>query len=260
MNPGEQFEIDAYNYLTNQYPAAKFSYKGGMDSTVSDIEVVKKDGSSYFIEAKSPAAQSGQFVVLPDLETQSFFFSPRNKSEENELTDMIIAYMNQDFDKFNNAGTSGEKLDIDQSIFIKWIVQHYLERGVKYFISYKNGYVVLPIRKFADYFDISATFRVKGSGSSSLPKKYYEPAKEIIGSYYNTMLREEEGKLYATIKGQLSETRFPYENFKIYLSEKGSGNYEIRKLSNTYNMNVIFDIKIKKKQDPADLLEFESDL
>ena len=40
----------------------------------------------------------------------------------------------------------------------------------------------------------------------------------------------------------------------------GNDTYEIRKLSNTRNMTVIFSIKLKKSQDINDLAEFEIDL
>ena len=49
-------------------------------------------------------------------------------------------------------------------------------------------------------------------------------------------------------------------DYTYYLSEQNSGDYEVRRLSNTYNMNVIFSIELIKTQDENDLEEFESDL
>ena len=54
--------------------------------------------------------------------------------------------------------------------------------------------------------------------------------------------------------------RFPINSNTFYLSDLGNDTYEIRKLSNTRNMTVIFSIKLKKSQDINDLAEFEIDL
>ena len=141
MRPGEAFEIQCYEYLCRMYQLkeAKFVRKGGMDSTTSDIAVLKNRRVDYYIEAKDAAAQSGQFVLLPDKSTRQFIFSPRNHSEPNEMTKIIIDYMNADFDRFNNAGTAGQPLSIDQNVFSNWIIRHYKERNVKYFISKKGS-------------------------------------------------------------------------------------------------------------------------
>lgn len=54
MRPGEEFEKRCYAYLKKFYEsgATFFDYKGGMDSTVSDIAVVKNGHIDYYIEAK----------------------------------------------------------------------------------------------------------------------------------------------------------------------------------------------------------------
>ena len=48
--------------------------------------------------------------------------------------------------------------------------------------------------------------------------------------------------------------------YKYYLSKQSNNIYEVRCLSNTYNMNVIFSVQLKKEQDSSDLVMFESDL
>ena len=102
MNPGEAFETRCYEYLKAFYVAknAKFERKGGMDSTTSDIAVIKNNKVDFYIEAKDSPAQSGQFVLLPDESTKTFVFSPKNHSEPNELTNIMIEYMNQNFERF----------------------------------------------------------------------------------------------------------------------------------------------------------------
>lgn len=163
MKPGEKFELESFEYLKDNYSNnnIKFIHHNTTDSTKSDIEVFINGKSKFFIEAKDMAAQSGQFVLLSNDDEKLFTFSPRNKSVPNEMTNIIIEYMNKNYDRFNNAGTSGEKIDIDASIFVKWIIEHYKEKKVKYFISKKNNIIILPIDKFGDYFEVSANFRIK---------------------------------------------------------------------------------------------------
>jgi hypothetical protein len=264
MNPGEAFEIRCYEYLKKAYENrnAIFERKGGMDSTTSDIAVIKNQEVDFYIEAKDATAQSGQFVLIPDVESQTFKFSPLNHSEPNEMTDIIINYMNQNFDKFNHAGTSGEQIDIDTNVFSGWIVNHYKDKNVKYFISYEKGYVILPIRKFAAYFDIKATYRIKKSGSNDPAKKDFDYIKTVISKKYpSAIFSEDKKKLFAVITENIVQDRIEIENNTYYLSPQEKENtYRIKKLSNTYHMNVIFSIRLKKHQDSVDLDEFESDL
>lgn len=264
MNPGEAFEKRCFEYLKQFYKdkQSTFDRKGGMDSTTSDIAVLKNNQVDYYIEAKDSPAQSGQFVLLPDEETETFVFSPRNHSEPNAMTNIMIEYMNQDFQKFNNAGTSGQQLDIDTEVFAGWIVEHYKDRNVKYFISYDKDYVILPIRKFAAYFDVIAKYRIKKSGSSDPAKKDFNLLKQIISNKYPSASFTEEGKqLLVHLSTPPSEDRFQHENYTYYFSQQEvSGVYRLKRLSNTYNMNVIFSIQLKRNQDTNDLNEFEDDL
>lgn len=263
MRPGEAFETECYEYLKRTYKttSSDFYHEGGMDSTKSDIAVIKNGHIDFFIEAKDTAAQSGQFVLLPDEDSESFVFSPRNHSEPNEMTDIIIAYMNNSFHRYNNAGTAGEILGIDTSVFSRWIINHYKDKNVKYVISYGRGFVILPIRKFNDYFDISAKYRIKKSGSGEPAKRDMDAVKQVIKNLYPTASFVIVGKkLFARFSTRLSVDTFQLGKYSYYLSEQNSGVYEIRRLSNTYNMNVIFSIKLIKSQADADLREFESDL
>lgn len=260
MRPGEAFEIECYEYLTEKY-GNRFCHEGGMDSTKSDIAVIKNNCVAFFIEAKDTAAQSGQFVLLPDEDTETFVFSPKNKSEQNEMTDIIIDYMNQDFDRFNSAGTAGESLDIDTDVFSEWIIHHYIDKGVKYVISYRHGYVILPIEKFNKYFNISAKYRIKKSGSGEPANRDIPEVRRIISSVYPSAELYKQGKkLFANIPNRIFTQRFVLGKYTYYLSKQEPNVYEVRRLSNTYNMNVIFAIQLKRSQDEADLIRFESEL
>ncbi len=263
MKPGEQFELRCYEYLKEFYKTKKtdFYHEGGMDSTKSDIAAIKNGKIDFFIEAKDALAQSGQFVLLPDKEREFFVFSPRNHSEPNEMTDIIIDYMNSDFHRFNNAGTAGESLDIDTSVFADWIVEHYESKNVKYVISFGEDYIIFPIRKFEQYFNIIANYRIKKSGSGKPANKDIHTVKQAIKDYYTAAkFIQEEKKLFVNIPKEITKDRFTVGKYTYYLSAQGNDIYEVRKLSNTYNMNVIFSIKLIKTQDENDLQEFISDL
>lgn len=265
LGPGEEFERRCLEYLRRIYSkkGVSFEGEGGMDSTTSDIAVVKNDAVDFYIEAKDSPAQSGQFVLLPDEESKTFVFSPRNKSKKNDLTDIMIRYMNQHFDQYKDAGTSGKEIDIEPNVFAEWIIEHYRDKNVKYFISHDENYVIFPIRKFAEYFDILASFRVKKSGSGHPAKKDIAVLESIIKDMYPTALFKYDGKnMYVILEEPLTQKRFEYGDYEYYFSDvnQPADQYNITKLSNTRNKNVIFRIELKKRQDSDDLDEFEADL
>ena len=98
MRRGESFELESLNYLKEYYSyndSIQYVHHKTTDSTHSDIEVLINGESKFFIEAKDTNAQSGQFVLIPNDESQTFLFSPRNKSNPNSITDIIITHMNE---------------------------------------------------------------------------------------------------------------------------------------------------------------------
>lgn len=260
MKPGEQFELEALTYLKNNYSlnGIVYDHTDTADSTRSDIEVIKNGQSAFFIEAKDTAAQSGQFVLLPDTENRRFVFSPRNKSVPNEMTDIIINYMNSEFDRFNSAGTAGEALGIDSNVFTKWIIEHYREKNVKFVISKKANMIICPIEKFGDYFEVSANFRIKKSGSSEPSVGNVAPVKSELLRLYNISDTQQVGKkLFVRTSPSLSKARFDFGNYTYFLSpQEETGFFEVRQLSNTRNKNVIFTINVKQEQVQSDLTSF----
>lgn len=268
MRPGEQFESDSLDYLRKNYgkEGIVFVPHNTSDSTSSDIEVVINGHSEFFIEVKEASAQSGQFVLLSDDTTRSFIFSPRNKSLPNEMTDLMISYMNKDYDGFNAAGTAGKRLEIDPDIFTKWIIEHYRERKVKYVISKRDHMIICSIEKFGDYFEVSACYRVKTSGSSEPSAKNADAViKELkkrfnITNVYKQTVKGKK-KLFANAPSNLSGTRFTVGNYTYFLAPKDdAGLFEVRQLSNTHNSNVIFSINVKQEQLEIDLEQFKSEL
>ena len=154
--------------------------------------------------------------------------------------------MNKNFDEFREAGTAGKDIDMPDgsNIFANWIMQMYTAKGVELFIT--NNYTILPISSFSDYFEVSAKYRIKRSGSSNVGKSRIKLVTEYINShnYSTTDFYTNGDKLFVSSTQQLHNQRFIIEGNEYMFSLRGE-EYEIRKLSNTYNANVIFSIKYK---------------
>lgn len=247
MKKWEQFEIDCTKYLNEEFGEyATFTHQGRSDSTIPDIKVETNNNTEFYIEAKNSPAQCGQFVLQADETTNTFSYSKKNKSKENEFSKKIVDFMNNNFTTFVNAGTSGEEIDTDncEDLFASWIINNYKEKNVKLIIT--NNYILLPLEKLPDYFKIKGKFRIKKSGSSKPPKKYYDDIKQILSQKYNIFEHEEKDGRYLVNTTQ----KFIHEKFKIgkytyAFMDIDNDLYEIRKLSNTFNTNVIFSICLK---------------
>lgn len=241
----EDFEIECTNYLNDRFGAyARFAHQGGSDSTVPDIFVQTKSGKSFYIDAKHSPAQCGQFVLLPDIENCTFEYSRQNVNRINTYAKRIMNHMDNQFDEYREAGTAGKDIDMSNGSFIfsDWIVQAYQEKGAKFFIT--NNFTILPIERFQEYFDVTAKYRIKRSGSSSVGKSRISPVLNYIEShdYTITESRVDGDKMFVESRRNLHNTRFVLQQYEYMYSQRGD-EYEIRKLSNTYNANVIFSIK-----------------
>lgn len=243
----EEFEIQCTDFLNSRFGAyARFYHQGGADSTVPDILVETNSGKSFYIDAKHSPAHCGQFVLLPDLETRTFEYSRLNVNRINRYAEMIMNYMNEDFDAFREAGTAGKDIDIPNGsdIFSEWIIQTYKDKGAEFFIT--NDYTILPIDGFRDYFDVTAKYRIKRSGSGNVGKSRLNLVMDYINTldYIITDSRIAGDKLYVVSPQNIHDQRFILRGIEYMFSLRGN-EYEIRKLSNTYNANVIFSIKHK---------------
>lgn len=241
----EEFEIQCTDFLNSRFGAyARFFHQGGENSTVSDILVETKSGNSFYIDVKHSPAQCGQFVLLPDLDTGTFKYSHLNVNRINRYTEMIMDYMNEDFNAFREAGTAGKDIDMPNGsdIFAAWIIQVYKDKGVEFFIT--NNYTILPVERFRKYFDITATYRIKRSGSGNVGKSRLKPVMDYIltHDYIITDSRVAGDKLFVISPQHLHDHRFIFHGIEYMFSLRGD-EYELRKLSNTYNANVIFSIK-----------------
>lgn len=245
MSTWKDFEISATDYLNKAFgDYAVFTHQGEEDSTVPDILVETNTGKSFYIEAKHSPAQCGQFVLLPDISTESFTYSPQNVNHLNVYAKEIISLMDNEFEEFKEAGTAGKDINLPESVFVDWIIDSYKAKGVKFIIT--NDNTILHLEDFGKYFTVSAKYRIKRSGSSSVGKSRINPVKDYIISHaYNVdTSRVEDDKLFVESRSNLHNTRFYLAQYEYMFSQRGD-EYEIRKLSNTFNANVIFSIEKK---------------
>lgn len=244
MSAWNQFEIDSTNYLNNLFGQyATFTHHGGSDSTISDIYVETKSGKTFYIDAKHCPAQCGQFVLLPNIQTQKFEYSKQNINPLNPYAEQIITHMNNNFEVFKEAGTAGKTIEIDSNIFVNWIKSAYKHKKTYLFIT--NNFALIPINAFEKYFYVTAKYRIKRSGSSSVGKTHISEVKAYIDNNYKIKDFLINGsKLFVSSKQNLHNSRFILNGYE-YMFSLRDNEYEIRKLSNTYNANVIFSIDIK---------------
>jgi hypothetical protein len=249
MKNWEKFELECTEYLNSSFGEyAKFTQEGGSNSTVSDIFVETADGN-FYIDVKHSPAQCGQFVLLPDKISHTFKYSEKNNHKINNASQQIIEHMNNHFDDFKNAGTAGKEIvmEDDQNIFSDWIIQTYKEKGTEFFIT--NNNTIIPLEQFQKYFNVTATYRVKRSGSSHPNPNSINNITEHLISFYNIRSEDieftDDGHLLVTSASNLNNVRFQLEDYE-YMFSRRDDNYEIRRLSNTYNANVIFSIKLKE--------------
>jgi hypothetical protein len=99
------------------------------------------------------------------------------------------------------------------------------------------------------YFDISATYRIKRSGSADVPQREREQIiREIKNIFPNSCEKQIAGDkhLYLEPDENMKNARFEFDGSEYYInaSEKG---YVVKKLSKTCNRNVIFSISLIKE-------------
>lgn len=248
--------------ISNFSEEATFTLEGGSNSTVSDILVETVGGKKFYIEVKQPQSQSGQFVLLPNIHDKKFVFSSLNKTKPNEATNTIIEHMNNSFESFSKAGTGGRSLDIDSKVFDQWVMDYYTSKGVKYFITKGVDYIIFPTNKLASYYDVTAKYRVKRSGSSQPSSKYRSLVISELSSNYGAgnVVTEGSRVFLKNVVKNVDKTRFQLGDYEYYFASKNDGYYEVRQLSKTFNMNVIFGMSLKREQNLVDLIKFKTEL
>jgi hypothetical protein len=255
-----EFEVVCLAYLRQRYspPGVEYHRHGESNSTKSDIEVTTPKGT-FYIEAKMPIAQAGQFVVLFDAD--GFVFSPLNKDFQNEYSNQLINIMNSSPEVYADPGTKGSPLLAPQSQLVGWVETHYQNKNVKFLISQNNAgyFVIIPVDKIGEYFKVSAIYRVKRSGSSYPSLANTPEIRKAMGNSI-TDLNFVGKRLIVRAEGFSDKDRVIGNNYTYQLNLIRPNTFEVRRLSNTANANVIFSVELKQEQDPKDLATFVSKL
>ena len=242
----QDFESNCTDFLNDTFGEyASFIQEGGSDSTIPDIKVITRRGV-FYIDVKHCPAQCGQFVLLPNIAAGRFEYSPLNVNRINNSARRIMEYMNEAFDEFREAGTAGKDIDMinGSEIFANWIIQTYKNKGAEFFIT--NNYKIVRVDDFSECFNVSAKYRIKRSGSSSVGKSRIAAISRYLKDEFDsiTSINTQGDKLFVEAACNLHGTRFIYGDYEYMISQRDDV-YEIRKLSNTYNANVIFSIQLK---------------
>jgi hypothetical protein len=261
------FEIDCEQYLNTNVntPLVSFKCKGGSDAHDNDIYIFKNGNMVGSIEAKMNSCQSGQFVVL--INENQFVFSPKNVYESNSYSDIIIDYLNKNFDKYSIVTTGGFDIPIDPYVMYSWVKNHYKNvKGSNYMITgFLHGKkLILPIEELEKYFSISASFRRKQSGTRHLSKVAQNSAYIELNNHVNTLgiklvsFERIGTKVEAVLDNSITNTSNLYFNFDEYqgfLSLKSNNTYYIKMRSNTNNPNVVFSLALNNEFNDGDGLD-----
>lgn len=283
-----KLEKDCYRYINHEYSKfVKVTAYGELDSTKPDIHIIKKDGDDFFVEVKSPKAQCCQFVLFANNETKKFDLSTQNKGPDSSYKDKIISYMNNNFEEYKQVDTKdidtkSITVPIEKSVLYGWVNDFHISKKVKYFLTKKQkskDYIIFPIDKFSNYFEISAVYRKKGSGSNEACQSNY---LELLNGLKKLHIKGDldfqfiNNKLKCFFHSQddsLCNTVIKCEKYNYTLiNNEHSGKalkltsypfiYEVRKLSTTCNPTFICEIKLKQriKQDESDKNNFENEI
>lgn len=243
------FEESCLNYLQGKFGIyGDFTLAGGVDSTASDIAVILSNGVKFYIEVKENNAQCSQFVLIPDNQSRIFTYSPRNKLPMNPFTKHIMGYMNDHFDEFSQAGTSGERIDPLLAASAGHIRYQHMMKGVEFFITYDTNnqrYIILPLSLFSYYFEIVGMYRAKKSGSSPISKKDEMPINDYLSNNYGFNCGRDGRYFLAPIVRDLIGKRLDINGDKYIFGDLDGKNMYMRKLSVTQNGTVIFCVKLK---------------
>lgn len=245
MKQWQIFEKDCLNYLiqTNNDVNKKYISKGSADSTTSDIQVIIDERMAYFIEAKMPKSQCGQFVLLKD-KNNEYYYSDKNKLNINDFSKIIIKHINEN--KLNELNKKSIPLELDQNLIIDYIIEHYKEKQVKYIITRKKDkYELIPLihSELKNHFNFIGTLRMKKSGSRSLTKTLEDKLIMYMGDDFVNKETSNEKILYSLNKD--GDFIINIDGYDLYFKQQENKKYIIRVLSNTNNYCVIFSLNLK---------------
>lgn len=261
-----KFEKTAEDFINKviKINNVKIEGKGGSNSNAKDLIVIKNNKEIFNIEVKEQKSQIAQFVVEIDEKNKNFYLGRINDLAK-EKTKEILDHMNKNYEYYKNPKQNSIKLKCDKEMMYRCIENYFKEKKIKFLISSINeeDCVVISFNNFRKNFSItSGNYRRKKSGSSDLPIKFREEAKEYLSNKFSDSLFEEKGsKFFVKIKKIFNKQldlklkkSFELKNFNMFLSEtKDEMKFRVKKLSKTNGPTVIFSIDFHNKSKDNDL-------
>lgn len=200
-----------------------------------------------------PCSQTSQFVV--EIVNDQFIYGSKNHYPANGFSNQILDELNDHFSYYKNVSQVGLILPISPTIAFGWLISNMKNKNVEFIISidFNNREKVIPVAQLEEFFNVKTILRRKKSGSSSLPRRYYENFMHKIASKFKEneySLFESENRLYIETNLNLSREDLYIESEilndkKYYLSKKAEGIYEVKLTSATNNPNIIFELAAK---------------
>jgi len=268
MEDWEKFEKQACRYLNESFPDSKeqieFKWSGKSDSKEPDIKAYKKDNHIFNIEAKLSPSQSGQFVVLLNNDGKFEFSEDCEEHVYNKYSENILRYINTNLDKIDLSNPNFNIPELKDD-FYNWIRIHYQSKDSKFIITSTSiadvFYAIVPIHQLKKYFAVDATFRLKRSGTTNLPKSQRKEAinklkehtsksnievREVRVENDETLVKFDD-PVPKSLKKRFGVPGGSKEVQPYFLSNHDSygedDEWAIRKRSLTNNPNVIFELE-----------------
>ena len=258
MKNWKDFETLNVNYLKENLVNLNVDIEkmGDADSTRPDIQIVLNNNlKKFFIETKMPSSQTSQFVI--EIENNRFIYGKKNKFESNEFSEEIINILNENFQCYKNVGQSGIEVPVPVLIAFGWIVSNMKNKSVDFIMSIDNhnNNVIIPVEKINDFFNVKTILRRKKSGSSPIPKIYYDDFKmNLEKRLFNCspMIFIKNNRLFVELNRKLLKNECYIksdllENRSYYLSNVKNNVYEVKLTSVTNNPNIIFVLSAKNE-------------
>lgn len=267
MTP-EEFENLCADYLQKTYQdtGCTFTPIGGSDSSSPDIIVKKNNKVLFSIETKEPQAQCGQFVVFPDYDNKSFFYSEANRPPEpSAASTAIIDKMTEDFEHCKTP--SARELGFDTKLYYDRIVDYYKNyKNSLFFITREKtesgDFILFPTDRISSYFSVTACYRKKKSGSHNPNKREIADLNNLLPSTFVDHYQVEKDGKYTNVLMDLDiqEPFIRESSYRAMFRPIDRGKYRMTVLGTTENPNVIFTIKLFSAQDPQDIEVFLNEL
>lgn len=263
-----EFENACAQYLRKKYAGLGYEFivNGGMDYTAPDIKVKKGEKTICNIEVKEPNAQCSQFVAFADDETRTFTYSTRNHpATASKASLAILDAMSKNFDKHRNPST--DELGLSNQLYYDRIIDYYLNyKKCEFFMTRESvasgEFIIFPTVNFAEYFNVTACYRPKKSGSRN-------PNKKDLKRMPDMLKKSNLGKYEIIKDGKYINVQFEVDCTECFILE-GDCRLQFKKLlpklyrvtglSSTNNANVIFSISLKESMKKSDWASFESKL